>query len=198
MATFPISEWQEFRPDTGNDSILITSDNQSIAWHQNVTTSDVMREVIEATTAPLDIDDTRSIETFLKSVRSRNVFTLRLYGPYYEYRGTLNNPNNVFRVNGEFEAGDAIISLTAMPTLNTMPNGTYVQFGNHSKVYQVIATSGMNMTILPTLREDVPSNTSIKLSNIDGEFRLENGGYSGSYSHHRRMTYNFRFIEELV
>ena len=196
MASFPIftNMWEEFTPQ---DDIQVITDDKAVNERYSVTSGDNMKQNVSCTTRPLTVAEKRRLEAFFKEVRSRNTFTLSLNNPSFNYTGTLATPNTFFRTNGQHNIGDTIITLSALPTSATLPVGSYVQFREGGKVHQVIATSGMTMTVLPSLYESVSTNTLLTLDQLTGTYRMRNGVPSAEQSFIYRFQYTFDFEEEL-
>lgn len=196
MASFPIfvNMWEEFTPQ---DDIQIITDDKAVNERYSVTVGDNMKQNITCVTRPLTVLEKRRIESFFKEVRSRNPFNLSLDNPHMNYVGTLATPNTFFSTNGVHNIGDTIINLAQLPTSSTLPVGSYVQFREGGKVHQVIATTGLTMTILPSLYESVATNTNLILDKLTGRFRMRNGVPTAEQSFIYRFQYSFDFEEEL-
>lgn len=196
MSTFPLFNhmWEAFIP---YDEIQVPLDDQAVNLRQNVTLGDNMRMIISSSTRPITALEKRSIDVFLKSIRSRGTFQLLCNAPSMQYQGIASNPNVLYSVSSTAAVGDTTITLNTTVNPNILPTGSYVQFVEGGKIYQVTTSSSNTITILPSLYEEVSSGTKLILKDIVGTFRLQNGAPTAQQAFIHRFKYDFDFVEEL-
>ncbi len=91
--------------------------------------------------------------------------------------------------------GDSIISMSDSTNVNV---GEFLSFASHTKVYQVHAVNGSNVTIFPNLQRDVTLGEVVNFSDVKFKMRLVGNVQSFSADTIRdKVNYSFQIIEAL-
>jgi hypothetical protein len=96
-------------------------------------------------------------------------------------------------VDGAATSGSDTVAMLIHGAVNI---GTFVRFGNHSKVYMVKSYTSTSIGVYPDLVEDVPLNTSIIFNQPDFTVRLQDD--SGAFnigSDNISQKFDFNVIE---
>ena len=187
------SVWEEFIPD---EYIQVLTDDKAVNQRYSVTLGDNMKTNINAKTRYLEKVENLAVQRWLKEIRLRGVFDLSLDSHWFQYAGTLASPNTTWTVSSAQAVGSSIIPVTGpVIDLQSLPNGSYLQFTGHKKIYTVLASTTNTITISPSLYKSVALNEAINLSALVGSYRVKE--HNVQQTGWRGVVYDFQFEEEL-
>lgn len=98
-------------------------------------------------------------------------------------------------VNASLAIGASIIGMSNSDNINI---GEFLSFTAHSKVYQVHAIDGSNVTIFPNLQREITLGEMVNFSDVKFKMRLKNNIQSfGADTVRDKVIYSLQMIEAL-
>ncbi|WP_288212540.1 hypothetical protein [uncultured Aeromonas sp.] len=173
MQTISVNEWLISDVEIQHDTAVFYS--ESINFKGNAMGTGLHRILVKFTITTETAEDTKKLNALLLNIRGQlQPFELDL-GSVDGWFNPLTTPNTANVLN----TAQVLQGATTM-TLNntTIPEGSYFQFPNDTKLYVITAKSGSNYNFFPAARFTTAATSRINFSNPRLRLRLDSISFS--------------------